>query len=305
MTFIIGTTTGGTSDVYSRFLVNHLGRFLPGKPTIVPQNMPGAGGVRAANYLYNIAPKDGSVIGMIDPAIYLSQILGTPELKVDAPKFNWIGRLIGTASVLIVRQDVPVNKIEDVYTHEVILGAPGTQSRLNWTLLNSVVGTKIKMVTGYGGLPDARLAMTRGEIDGYAMPWWDLKVVEGGSWLSEKKVKLLLQTTTQRLPDLQDIPRMVDLAKNEEDRQLIYLFSQPDDIGRSVIAPPGVAPELVAQLRRGFLAAVNDATVQTEAAQAHLGLDPKTGEEMQKLLVDSGSVPDVIVKRARAIAAIK
>jgi tripartite-type tricarboxylate transporter receptor subunit TctC len=98
---------------------------------------------------------------------------------------------------------------------------------------------------------------------------------------------------------------MVDLAKNEEDRQLIYLFSQPDDIGRSVIAPPGVAPELVAQLRRGFLAAVNDATVQTEAAQAHLGLDPKTGEEMQKLLVDSGSVPDVIVKRARAIAAIK
>jgi tripartite-type tricarboxylate transporter receptor subunit TctC len=305
MTFIISSNPGGTFDIYSRFAASHLGRFLPGNPTITPQNMPGGAGVRAANYLYNIAPKDGTVIGMIDPALYLSQILGTPELKANALEFNWIGRLVGTASVLIVRPDAAVKKIEDAYTQELILSASGTVSRLNWSLLNNVVGTKIKMITGYKGVPDARLAMVRKEIDGLAMSWWDLKILEGGSWITEKKVNLLLQTSTKRHAELPDVPLMLDLAKNDEDRRLIYLFSQPDDVGRSIVAPPGLAAEQVAQLRKAFLTAMNDEAVRADAAKAQLGLDPMSGEQVLKLLMDSGNISDTMVQRARAIAAPK
>jgi tripartite-type tricarboxylate transporter receptor subunit TctC len=303
ITFIIGSqSNGGTSDVYSRFLANHMGRFLPGNPTIVPQNMPGGGGIRATNYLYNVAPKDGTAIGMVDQAVYLSQILGVPELKADATRFNWLGRLISNTSVLIAWHDAPVKKIEDAFTQELIVSASGTASRLNWTLLNNVVGTKMRLITGYKGVPEARLAMVRGEIHGLSTPWWDLKNLEGGTWLSEKKVNVLLQTSARRHPELPDLPRMVDLAKNEEDRQLIYLFSQPNDIGRSVIAPPGLPAARVAQLRQAFMNTVNDPGFRAEAVKAKLELDPLSGEDLQQLVTGSGNVPDSVVERAKSIA---
>lgn len=303
ITFLIGSqSNGGSSDVYSRFLANHMGRFLPGNPTIIPQNMPGAGGIRATNYLYNVAPKDGTAIGMVDQAVYLSQILGAPEMKADATKFNWLGRLISNTSVLIVWHEAPIKKIEDAMTQELIVSASGTASRLNWTLLNNVVGTKMKLITGYKGVPEARLAMVRGEIHGLSMPYWDLKTLEGGSWLSEKKVNLLLQTGARKHPELPDLPRMIDLAKNDDDRQLIYLFSQPNDIGRSVIAPPGLPAAQVAQLRQAFMNTMNDPGFRAEAVKAKLELDPLSGEELQKLVTGSGNVPAAVVERARAIA---
>ena len=304
--FIIGSSgSGGSSDTYSRFLASHMSRFIAGNPTIIPQIMPGAGGIRSANFLYNIAPKDGLTIGMLDQAVYLSQILGTPELKVDATKFNWLGRLINNTSVLIVRSDAQVKKTEDIFAKEVIVSASGTASRLNWNLLNNVVGTKIKMISGYKGTTEARLAMMRGEIDGLSMPWFDIKDLDGGSWLAEKKINMILQTGVRKHKELPDLPRMIDLAKNDEDRQLIYLFSLPNDIGRSIVAPPGLPTERVAELRKAFMDTINDPTFRSEAARAKLELDTLTGEELQQVVTGSGKFPESLIKRAQHIAEMK
>lgn len=305
VTFIIGASgLGGSYDTFSRAMAAHIGRFLPGNPTVVPQNMPGAGGIRAANYLYNVAPKDGTAIGMIDQAIYLSQILGTPELKADAIKFNWIGRLTSNTAVLFVWHDAPAQKIEDALTRELIVSAPGTSSRLNWNLLNNVVGTKIKMISGYKGAAESRLAMARGEVHGLSMPWQEIKQ-QTGAWLAEKKITLLLQTGVDRHRELPDLPRMIDLAKNDDDRQLIYLFSLPNSIGRSVVAPPDLPTERVSALRQAFQAAIADAKFREDVERLKLVLEPLSGEELQQVVTSSGNFPAALIRRAQQIAETK
>ena len=199
--------------------------------------MPGAGGVRAANYLYNVAPKDGTVIAMLDQAVYLDHVLETPGLAADPAKFNWIGRLLGNSAVLYAWHAAPVQKIEDVFSRELIVATSGTASRLNWTVLNNVAGTKFKIITGYKGTTDSRLAMIRGELEASSQPWSVLKL-EGEQLLKEKRINLLLQSGAQNNADLPDVPRMIDLAKNDDDRTLLALFSSPSTIGRSVAAPP-------------------------------------------------------------------
>src|SRR5262249_20090458 len=161
---------------YSRLIARHLGRHLPGQPTVVPQDMPGAGGIRAANHLYSAAAKDGSTIGMLDQATYLDQILGAPGLSADAARFNWIGRILSNSAVLYAWHLAKVQKIDDVFTHELIVATSGTSSRLNYTVLNNLLGAKFKIITGYQGSSDSRLAMMRGEIDALSQPWPVLKV---------------------------------------------------------------------------------------------------------------------------------
>ena len=165
ITFIVPTAPGGGYDTYSRLIARHIGRFLPGQPNVVTQNMPGAAGIRAANYLYNVAPKDGTVIAMPDQAVHLDHILGTAGLNADPARFNWIGRLLSNSAVLYAWHTARVKKIEDVFSHELIVSTSGTASRLNWTVLNNVVGTKFKIITGYKGTTDSRLAMLRGEVE--------------------------------------------------------------------------------------------------------------------------------------------
>ena len=155
-------------------------------------------------------------------------------------KFNWIGRLLSNSAVLYAWHTARVQKIEDVFTHELIVSTSGTASRLNWTVLNNVVGTKFKIITGYKGTTDGRLAMIRGEVDALSQPWSVLKV-EGEQLLKNRQINLLLQTGIQKNSDLPDVPRMVDLAKTEDDQALLALFSSPSTIGRSVVAPPGVS----------------------------------------------------------------
>ncbi|HTI87598.1 MAG TPA: hypothetical protein VL966_13415, partial [Alphaproteobacteria bacterium] len=191
--FIIGGSgVSGGYDTYSRLMAAHIGRHLPGEPTVVPQNMPGAGGIRAANFLYGVAPKDGTTIGMIDQAIYLTQILGKAELKADATKFNWIGRMLSNTTVLFAWHTAPVKTIQDAFTKELIVSAPGSSSRMNWMVMNSVLGTKFKIISGYSGTNESKLAMQRGEVQGLSMPWPLLKA-EQSDWIRDKTINLLLQ----------------------------------------------------------------------------------------------------------------
>ncbi len=299
--FIIATATGGGYDTYSRLIARHLGRHLPGQPTVVPQNMPGAAGIRAANYLYSAAPKDGTTIGMLDQATYLDQILGTPGLAADASRFNWIGRILSNSAVLHAWHLAKVKTIEDAFKNELIVATSGAASRLNWTVLNNVVGTKFKIITGYQGSSDSRLAMMRGEIDALSQPWPVLKV-EGEQLLRDKQINLLLQTGADKHPELPQVPRMIDLGKTDDDRVLLALFSSPSTIGRSVAAPPDLPPERVRALRAAFTAALRDPALLEEVGKLKLMLDPLDGEALQAAIAGTGSVSTELVARARRVA---
>src|SRR5262249_10833563 len=226
ISLVIATATGGGYDTYARLIARHLGRHIPGQPAIVPQNMPGAAGIRAANYLYAAAPKDGTAIGMLDQATYLDQVLGTPGLTADATRLNWIGRILSNSAVLYAWHLAKVKRIEDALTQELIVSTSGAASRLNWTVLNNVVGTRLKIITGYQGSSDSRLAMIRGEVDALSQPWPVLKV-EAEQLLRDRQINLLVQTGADKHPELAHVPRMIDLAKSEDDRTLLTLFSSP------------------------------------------------------------------------------
>jgi tripartite-type tricarboxylate transporter receptor subunit TctC len=302
--FVIGYPVGGGYDTYSRLVAAHLGEHLAGHPTVVPLNMPGAVTIRATNYLYNEAPRDGTVVGMIDQAIALNQILGTAQLRADATRFNWIGRIVDNSAVLYAWHLSPVKKIEDTFTRELIVAAGGVSSRLNWQVLNSVVGTKLKLISGYPGTGEERIAMERGEIEAMSQPWPIIKT-ELAQWLEEKKISLLVQTGVDKNPGLAEVPRMIDLARNDDDAALLSLFSTPSTIGRSVVAPPGLPPERVAALRRAFMETLGDPALRRDLERAKLDLEPLPGEELQAAVAGVGKFSPELIARARKIAEAK
>jgi tripartite-type tricarboxylate transporter receptor subunit TctC len=299
--FVIGYPVGGGYDTYSRLIAAHLGEHLAGHPSVVPLNMPGAVTIRATNYLYNEAPKDGTVVGMIDQAIALNQILGTSQLRADATRFNWIGRIVDNSAVLYAWHLSPVKKIEDAFSRELIVAAGGVSSRLNWLVLNSVLGTKLKLISGYPGTGEERIAMERGEIEAMSQPWPIIKT-ELAQWLDEKKISLLVQTGVDRNPGLADVPRMIDLARNDNDGALLALFSTPATIGRSVVAPPGLPPARVGELRRAFLETLRDPSLLHDLERAKLDLEPLSGEELQAAVAGAGKFSPELIARARKIA---
>lgn len=299
--FVIASAVGGGYDTYGRLVAAHIGRNLPGQPSVVPQNMPGAGGIRAANYLYSVAPKDGMTIGMIDQAVCLDKILGKAELTADPAQFNWLGRVASNNAVLFASSAAPVKKIEDAFSHELIVSAPGTSSKLRWTVLKNVVGLNAKVISAYNGTNDSRLAMQRGEIHALSMPWTVLRTQEAQA-LKDKTIIVLMQTGSEKAADLQHIPRMIDLAKNDDDRLLIKLFSSPDTIGRSVLAPPGLPAERVVELRRAFIATTKDPAFLKDIQRLKLDLDPLSGEELQSIVLQGSQLAPALVNRARALA---
>jgi tripartite-type tricarboxylate transporter receptor subunit TctC len=266
--------------------------------------MPGAVTIRATNYLFNEAPKDGTVVGMIDQAIYLNQILGTAQLRADAVRFSWIGRLVSNSAVLYAWHLSPVKKIEDTFSRELIVAAGGVSSRLNWLVLNTVVGTKLKLISGYPGTGEERIAMERGEIEAMSQPWPIIKT-ELAQWLTEKKISLLVQTGVDKNPGLTGVPRMIDLAKNDDDAALLKLFSTPSTIGRAVAAPPGLPPERVAELRRAFVETMSDPAFLRDVERAHLDLEPLAGDALQAAIANSGKFSPELIARAQRIAEAK
>src|SRR5215467_2191548 len=299
ISLIIGSNASGGYDTYGRLLARHMGKHIPGHPNFVVQNMPGAGGLRSANHLYNVAAKDGSVIGIFDQAVFLDQLLGAGTLRGDAAKFNWIGRLVGNSAVLFAWHTAAVKRIEDAFAYELIVAASGSSSRLNWTALNALAGTKFKLLTGYESPQAAKIAMERGEVEALSLPWPVLRN-ESPEWLRDKKINLLLQTGIEKNRTLPNLPRMIDLAKTDDDRQVLGIFASSSVIGRSFVAPPGVAKERVEELRRAFAAMVNDADFLADIARMNFDLEPMPGEELQALLAKD--YPPALIERAREIA---
>jgi tripartite-type tricarboxylate transporter receptor subunit TctC len=300
ISLIIASNASGGYDTYGRLLARHMGAHLAGNPNIVVQNMPGAGGIRAANHLFNVAPKDGTVMGIFDQAVFLNQLLGVAGLRADVARFNWIGRMIGNSAVLFAWHTAEVKKIEDAFTHELIVAASGSSSRLNWTALNALTGTKFKLLTGYEGPATAKVAMERGEVEALSLPWPVLRN-ENRDWLSQKKINLLLQAGIEKNADLPDLPRMLDLAKNEEDRRVLEIFGAPSLVGRSFVAPPGVSKERVDELRAAFMAMVKAPDFLAEIQKMSFDIDPLSGAELQAFF-DKADYPQALLERAKEIA---
>ncbi len=299
---IIASSGAGTDtyDTLSRLVGRHIGSHLPGNPAVIIRNMPGAGGILAANDLYNIAPRDGTVIGMLDQSIYETQLFKVPALHADVTKMNWIGRVISNDAVLIAWHTAAVKKIADAYSHQLIVCSTGSSSQLRWTMLDRLLGLKLKLITGYKGSSECLLAMQRGEVEAFSMPWMAFRVIRP-DWLRDKKVNVLLQTALDKAPDLSDVPRLVDLAHNDEQRQILTLFSQSEKVGRSLTAPPGLPPQRVAELRSAFTATLKDPLFLADAKQMKVDLTPLPGDALQAIIDQSFDYAPAIVAKAEAL----
>jgi len=298
---IVSSGVGGDSyDSLSRLVARHIGAHLPGNPAVVVRNMPGAGGILAANELYNIARKDGTVIGMLDQSIYEAQLFKVAGLHADVTKMNWIGRIISNNAVLFALRSAAVQKIEDAYSKELIICSTGSSSQLRWTMLKRMLGFKFKLITGYKGTGEGLLAMERGEVEALSMPWTVLRVIRA-NWLQEKKINVLLQTGLDKASDLPDVPRLVDLATNDEQHQLLELFSQAEKVGRSFTAPPDLPAERVAQLRKAFNETLGDPSFQADAEKMQVTLSPLSGDALQAIIINSFQYSPAIVAKADAL----
>jgi tripartite-type tricarboxylate transporter receptor subunit TctC len=298
---IVSSSVGADSyDALSRLVARHIAAHLAGEPNVVVRNMPGAGGILAANQLYNLAPRDGTTIGMLDQSIFETQLFKVPGLKADVAKMNWIGRIIANNAVLFAWHTAAVKKIEDADTKPLIVCSTGSAGQLRWTMLKRLLGFKFKLVTGYKGSGDGLVAMERGEVEALSMPWTVFRVIRA-DWLRDKKVNVLLQTGLDAAPDLPGVPRLVDLGRNAEERQILELFSQPEKVGRSLTAPPGLPPGRVAELRAAFMATTKDPDFLADAARMRLDLSPLSGAELQSIIEKSFDYSPSIVAKADAL----
>lgn len=298
---IVSSGAGADSyDSLSRLVSRHIGAHLPGNPIVVVRNMPGAGGILAANALYNVAPRDGTVIAMLDQSIYQTQLFDVPELKADVTKMNWIGRIMSNDAVLFAWHTAAVKRIEDAFHKQLIVCSTGSSSQLRWTMLKRLLDLKFKLVTGYKGSGECLTALERGEVEAMSMPWTVIRVIRA-EWLRDKKIIVLLQTGLDKALHLPEVPRLIDLARNDEQRQILELFSQPEKVGRSLVAPPALPPQRVAELRAAFTATLSDSDFRADAARMRVDLSPLPGDRLQAIIDKSFNYPPAIVANAKAL----
>jgi tripartite-type tricarboxylate transporter receptor subunit TctC len=300
ITVVVGFAPGTGYDFYARLLSRHLGDHLPGRPSLVTQNMPGAGGFTAAGYLYNSAPRDGTVLGFIDQASPLSQTLGVSGFRADVAKFNWIGRLTSNAAILFIKAASDVTDVKQIRDREVILSAPGQNSRIVSAVMKSVLGLKLRILTGYSSSAESMLALERGEIDAMTLPWVVLRT-QKPKWLADHTVNLLLQMGSESHPDLKQVPLLPSLAGNAEEAAILKLISNDSRVGRSVMAPPGLPTERVGELRNAFTAMLADPAFKDDAAKSELDLISMDGAKLQEMIADSVHVDPAAVARVKKI----
>jgi tripartite-type tricarboxylate transporter receptor subunit TctC len=297
----IGTGPGGGYDTYGRLVARHLGRQLAGSPALVPQNMPGASSLTLTNFLYATAPRDGTALGIINQAMPTEQYLDIANANYDAKRFNWIGRVSSAVEMAIVWHTVPVDSVADLRRRETLMGGTGPTSSTVFIpyLLNNLAGTKFKVITGFNGTTEIALAMERGEVEGSATPLESLTSYRA-DWVRDKKIKILVQYTAVRDPEMPDVPTMVELGGSEEARQILKFYASAAEVGRSIVAPPGLPAATVARLRRAFDAMFGDPQFLDEVKRAGIQLKPMTGERLQDMIAEVGSFPPALLQKARA-----
>jgi tripartite-type tricarboxylate transporter receptor subunit TctC len=305
--FIIGQPVGGGYDTYARFFARHLGHFLPGEPSVIVQNMPGAAGVVMTNSLVAQQPRDGTVVGAAAGSISTAALFGASGARYDARELGWIGSLNSEVGLVVSYKTAPVKKLDDMYVTEFITGGSGaTDGNVIFPrTMNQVLGMKFKVIPGYGGTTQVSLAMERGEIHGTGSWHYSSIMASKPQWLTDGSINVLVQLALKRHPKVPNVPTVIELAKTDEQRAILELVFAQQDMGRPVFAPPGLPPERLAALRAAFDAFVKDPKVQAEADQMKIELNnPMPGAEIDKLIARLHAMPkDAIQKAADAIKA--
>ncbi|HEY5066212.1 MAG TPA: hypothetical protein VIJ04_15495 [Xanthobacteraceae bacterium] len=305
LTLLISYSVGGGYDLYARLLAHYLGRHIPGNPNVVPQNMPGAGGLRAANYLFTAAPKDGSMIGTFSRSIPTMPLVTPQDAHFDGRKFSWIGSMSSDTSLCLTGAKSKVKTFHDMLTMPVVMGGQfaAADSDIYAHLYKNIFGAKIKLVSGYPGTNDITLAMERGEVDGICgLSWGTLKVAHP-DWIKNKSVNLLVQAALKKDPELPNVPLALDLIDDPQKKQVLYITFAPQQIGRPFAAPPGIPADRHAALSKAFDDTMKDPALLAEAAKEKMDIAPMTGGEVGELLDKLYAIPpDVIAKASKAIA---
>ncbi|HZS64509.1 MAG TPA: tripartite tricarboxylate transporter substrate-binding protein [Xanthobacteraceae bacterium] len=300
--FVIGSNTGGSYDTYSRALAAYLGKHIPGAPAVVTENMPGASGTKSANYLGEVAPKDGTVIGLFNQSMAQRQKLYPNTIHIDLGKFSWIGAMNRSTNVFITWHTSGVRTIEDAKKKEVAMGAlaaNGGNATYPW-LLNAFLGTKFKVVLGYPGGNTIELAMERGEVEGRGAVVWSGLKAGWPQWIQEKKVNILVQIALKKEPDLPDVPLLTDLARTPDELKVMRFLSADSAMGFPVTAPPGIPADRLAALRKAFMDTMNDPEFLKAVEQRKLDIEPSSGEEVQRIVEDITSTPDELIAKINA-----
>jgi tripartite-type tricarboxylate transporter receptor subunit TctC len=298
---MVATPPGGGYDAYGRVVARHMRDYLPGRPNIVVNNMAGASGITGTNWLYEVAPRDGTVIGTFNKSEPFYQAIGQKGVRFKAQEFGWIGAMSQAPDTINVSNRAGVKTIEDVKKKEVIIGADsGGTMTLYPALLNSMIGTKFKIITGYAGSAAVYLAIEKDEVQGVGSTPWTTWKATRPDWVREGRILALVQVGLKKDPDLAGVPRMIDLAENDEERVLFTFVSSVAAIERPYAAPPGIPADVLATWRKAFDQAVKDKGLIAEAAKMNLDLDPQDGETVAKIVNSILTTPPEIVAKVRA-----
>jgi tripartite-type tricarboxylate transporter receptor subunit TctC len=301
-TMIIYAPAGGTYDIYARLLIRFLPDHIPGSPRYVPKNMTGAGGLIAARYLFAAAPKDGLTIGTIGRGLPFETVLGGNEaFDFDPLKFVWLGSMNKESSVALSWHTSQVKTARDLFTHQLLTAATSadSDSKIIPDALNGLIGTKFKIVTGYGGMTDAALALDRGEAEGIGYWGWVSVKTAKPDWIAEKKINVLFQTSLESHPEIPDVPLATSLAHNDEEREALELLLSRDVLGRPFVAPPGTPADRAAALKDGFMASLKDPALLAEAAKQKLEISAVSGDEVVALLTRVLNYPQPVIDRTK------
>ena len=299
---VIGYSAGGGYDLYARVLAKYLGGHIPGEPSVVAQSMPGAGSLKAANYIYSVAPKDGTALGSFARGMALDPLL-IGNAKFDGRKFTWLGSITKDTSVCLTWKDSPIATWNDLMTKPSRFGGEGAGSDPDMfaTVLKVVFGAPVKLITGYPGTADMTLAMPRGEIDGLCGISWSTIVSRHQDWLQGHLIHVLVQAALQKDPALPDVPLMGDLTHDPRKEAMLKLILAPQVMARPIAAPPGLPPERAATLQKAFADTMKDPAYLAEMERLGLDVAPVSPQAIEALLADAyAAPPDVVHEAAQA-----
>jgi tripartite-type tricarboxylate transporter receptor subunit TctC len=296
---VVGFNPGGGADAYARLIARYLGRYIPGNPTVVLRHMQGAGSVIAANYVFNVSPKDGAEIGLFAGNIIIDPLIGGTQHKYNTRAFNWIGAPASDSQICLASGKTNIKTLDDVFTRELIVGTAGTATIDFPLTLNNVLGTKLKIIRGYAGSAAIRLALERGEIESICGVGFSSMRTAG--LLEPGRMNILVQFGLTKNPKMPDVPFIFDYAKNDEDRQIFRLIFGWLDLERPIAAPPGTPADRVQALRDGFDKAIRDPALVAEAEKMNLEVSPMSGATIAKFVEDVSRTPAAVTTRAARI----
>jgi tripartite-type tricarboxylate transporter receptor subunit TctC len=292
---IAGFNPGGGADTYARLVARHWGKYIPGNPTLIVRNMQGGGSIIAANHIYNVSAKDGSELGLFAGNITIDPLIGGTQQKYDARKFNWIGAPSSDSNVCLSSLASPYKTIDDVLKREMITGTAGTSTYDFPLVMNNVIGAKFKLVKGYGGSAALRLAMERGEIEGFCGVGYNSIRTAG---LADGKANILVQVGLAKNPHIPNVPFIFDYAKSDEARQIFRLVFGWLDLERPICAPPGVPEDRIKALRDAFDATMKDAGLLADAEKVQVGIEPMGGQAIAAFVEDAYRTPPAVAAKA-------